>query len=230
MGNPIRYNDPNGHKYCDSDDPSDCTRLSNSVEHTAIKYRIRFRGNWKLNDQVAVIGAVEKVGTKFASERGIGETSSDAFREVYGRVTMQWEGSAGKCGNTTGVSNGGCTDGAHQIRFWSLSGHGQNDINRMIKNVVHELGHAYDWTHYDPSTKTRASDYISSDFTRDALLRPNLKTSEGQRWNWQQSDKNTSNEIFADMFLAWTYGAWNNDPLNIAVVNSAQSWMNGLVP
>jgi hypothetical protein len=135
------------------------------------------------------------------------------------------------CGNDS-VSSGGCTDGAHQIRFWSMSGQGQNDIDRMVKNVVHELGHAFDWTHYDPATKTRASNHMPSGLARDNVLRPNVTTSKGTRWDWQQSADTASNEVFADMFIAWTYGAWNTSTAieNVLAVGNAQTWMNSLAP
>ena len=60
LGNPLRYTDPTGHKYCDSDDPDDCTRLSNSVEHTAIKYRVRFKGNGGKGDKEDFIDAITR--------------------------------------------------------------------------------------------------------------------------------------------------------------------------
>lgn len=184
-----------------------------------------------------MVEAVEKVGMIFASIRGLGESTSQAFKAIYGRMTLQWEGGAGTCGDSTNVTSGGCTDSAQKIRFWSLSGHGQNDVNRMTKNVIHELGHAYDNAlaypepnPQHPGQMRRPDQDMSPDFTRNILLRPNVTTELGQRWDWQQSPDNTSNEIFADMFIAWTYNAWNNDPANATSVGDAQNWMNGLVP
>jgi hypothetical protein len=90
LDNPSRYTDPTGHKYCDSKDEGDCSRYSNSIEHTALKYRIRFKGNWQnhVNQQLAVLAAVEKVGTKFAAERGLNESANAAFGAVYGHVNI----------------------------------------------------------------------------------------------------------------------------------------------
>jgi hypothetical protein len=226
LNNPIQFNDPSGNKYCDSDDSEDCTRHSNSIEDTLRKYRIRLKGdgwNSHVSEQLAVVGALDKVGLKFASERA--GSSSQAFVAVYGHMTLQWEGGVGICGDPNKpVDSGGCTDNSHQIRFWSMSGHGQNDISRMMKNIVHEFGHAYDNILGSPSGD------MSPDFTRNTLLRPNQKTELGTRWGWQQSPDTASNEVFADMFIAWTYNAWNNDPANATTVGDAQNWMNGLVP
>jgi len=197
------------------------------VKKTLKSYGVKLKGRWKLRNAMAVLDGVEAVANRFNQTMNSGPAES--FRAIYDHIDLKWEGSAGTCGNVTNVDSGGCTDGAHQIRFWSLSGHLQNDISRMIKNVVHELGHAFDWTHYDPASKTRASNHMSADFTRDTVLRPNPMA--GRR-DWQQSDENTSSEIFADMFIAWTFNAWNTstDPLNVAAVTDAQTWMNGLVP
>jgi hypothetical protein len=96
--------------------------------------------------------------------------------------------------------------------------------------MVHELGHAYDWTHYDDGTKTRASNYMLGGLTRDNVLRPNMVDGEvvPKYWDWQQSGTNTPNEVFADMFLAWVYDAWNDNPKFWSRVRVAQNWMNGL--
>jgi hypothetical protein len=227
---PVNFNDPSGHKYCDNKGENDCSQYSNSIEHQLRKYRVKLKGNWKdhVNEQLAVLAAVQKVGTKFAAERGLGESASQAFGSVYGHLALKWEGGVGICGDSTKpVNSGGCTDGAHQIRFWSLTGHVQNDMTRMIKNVVHELGHAFDWTTYNSDDLTRASNHIPGGLTRDTVLRPNVPTG---RLDWQQHPGADGAEFFADMFIAWTYNAWNTsiDPLNVAAVGAAQDWMNGL--
>ncbi len=228
--NPVRFNDPMGHKAGNSDSESsdDCvysrSEAASLKADLAQKYKVYLKKDgWDDNNIKAVYDAVELVGSKFASERGLGESDRTAFVAVYDHIEMKWEGGAGMCGDDP-ADSGGCTDGAHQIRFWSLSGHGQSEVSRMAKNVVHELGHAFDWTQGRPSNN------MSPDFTRDTLLRPNLRSSDGQRWEWQQSDRNTDNEIFADIFIAWTYNVWNTDPVNAANIDDAKSWMNGLVP
>ena len=113
------------------------------------------------------------------------------------------------------------------IRFWSLSGHGQGDIFRMVKNVVHELGHAYDNSlgyYNEDQVWIRRSTGMT--FTRD-VLRPNRVNGEisPRHWDWQQSPSNNSNEIYADMFIAWTYNAWNFDINYAQEVSDAQEWM-----
>ena len=227
--NPLRYTDPTGHKVCDVEDGGgSCVDLgivdSMPEVNKALKaYGVKLKGKWKYKYARAVLDGVEAVANAFNRT-----TPVESFTAVFGHIDFRWEGSPGMCGNIP-AGGGGCTDGAHQIRFWSMSGHRLNDINRMIKNVVHELGHAFDWTHYDPVSKTRASNHMSGAFTRNTVLRPNQYAG---RPDWQQSTDNTSSEIFADMFVAWTFNAWNTDTAieNVLAVNSAQTWMNGLVP
>jgi hypothetical protein len=231
----LRYTDPTGHKYCDDHDGGTCTRLSNSIEDTARKYRVRFGGNWKghVHEQLAVLAAIEDVGVAFASTRENGESASEAFGAVYGHVTIGWGGTGATGTECPSVTSGGCTSSSHQINFWSMTGHLQNDMARMIKNVVHELGHAFDnsLTYPDPDTgKSRRPDQdIPGGITRDTVLRPNVPDG---RLDWQQHPGANGPEFFADIFLAWTYNAWNTntDPQNVAALNVAQGFMNGLVP
>ena len=113
-----------------------------------------------------------------------------------------------------------------------MSGQMFNDTARMVKNVVHELGHAFDnsLTYTDPDTgRARRPDQdMPGGLTRNLVLRPNPIPG---RLDWQQNPTNTSNEFFADMFIAWTYDAWNTSTAieNVLAVGVAQNWMNGLV-
>ena len=172
---------------------------------------------------MAVIKAVELVGAQFASDRSKGESDSQAFGAIYGHINFKWEGGAGEYSGIA-TSSGGCTDGAHVIRFWSMSGELYNDINRMVKNVVHEMGHAFDWTTYNSDDLTRASNHLPGGISRDTVLRPNVPTG---RFDWQQHPGADG----ADMFIARIYNAWNTsaDLLNVAAVSTAQGWMNGLI-
>jgi RHS repeat-associated protein len=228
LNNPLRYTDPTGDKYCDSQEEGDCSPYSSSIEHTARKYRIRFKGKWKIKQQLAVLEAAELVGTQFASERGQGESSSAAFGAVYGHVNVTW-GGTGAQGGCAGVTRGGCTTNSHQINFWSMSSYSE------VKNVVHELGHAFDASlGYKPRIDLglQHAEFLN----RNLVLRPNPVCDNC--YDWQQHPPSmdelgkTPGETFADIFIAWTYNAWNTstDPQNVAVVNAAQTWMNNLVP
>ncbi len=106
-----------------------------------------------------------------------------------------------------------------------MTGQMYKDLDRMMKNVVHELGHAY-----DNALGIRSND--SDAFLDRDVMRPNLCD---RCYNWQQhppsmdANGNVSYEKFGDMFIAWTYNAWNLNPDVSKDVGRAQAWMNGLV-
>lgn len=96
-----------------------------------------------------------------------------------------------------------------------MSGDWNNNLSRMIKNVVHEVGHAFYHATGDKA--------LGSSFSRDAL-RPN---NPSNRLDWQQHPVAGGTELFADTFIAWVYDAWNTEPLNTDKVNTARDAMNG---
>jgi len=233
LNNPIRYNDPTGHAVsCDAE--VDCKEvraddklsLSEYVNKKLSKYKVKLSDGFSNTPSIAILSAVVKVGEKFASERGLGELGSTAFRAVLGYINFKFEGAPGVCGKDTGVDSGGCTRGKHDISFWSMTGQLYNDLPRMTKNVVHELGHAY-FNQYSDGGKAVPG------LSRDALIR-NQTYADGERIDWEQhpismnADGNDRpNELFADTFIAWTYGAWNPNPNNPLSVPNAQAAMNG---
>jgi len=174
---------------------------------------------------MAAVTAAILVGGKFASERALGETGGDAFTAIYGHMRFIWGSKDAEpiiCANTTG---GGCTSSATQINFWSMAGdYDEPSLSqpfRMVKNVVHELGHAF----YNFLGRPEG---MPGGTTRETVLRPNPAGPE--RWDWQQSKGTEPSEVFADMMIAWTYNAWNTstDPKNVLAVDNAQNWMNRL--
>lgn len=242
LNNPILYNDPSGHKACEGTDNA-CKGWENVPSTPALAHQIIRRhgvtlsGNWIYKDVMAVAFAVADIGAQFASQRHQNESSADAFQAVYDHVALIWKGSPGKCGNDY-VSSGGCTDGPNQVRFWSLSGQLDTDLVRMVKNVVHEFGHVYnDGHHYGPSTNL---DNGTLRFNRPLFLRPNMADGEisPNHYDWQQhppemdADGWSGGETFADMFVAWTYNAWNTNSAteNVNAVSEAQAFMNNYLP
>ncbi len=260
--NPIEYTDPSGHRACRSDYL--CKRraekqyerwnafvkaredfLKNIVTNVLKalleeQYGVTLSGNWTYENTQAAYNAVTMVGNRFAETRGVGETSGDAFKAVYGNINFTWGGkdAQGQCADPK-IDSGGCTTSAHQINFWSLSGHGGNDQDRMTKNIVHELGHAFNaslgyrvpgglWK--SPSENMPSN--VFYDGVRDDVLRPNVPD---DRLDWQQhppsmdAEGSSRSETFADIFVAWTYDGWNTNSENPAAITDVRNYMNGLV-
>jgi len=94
------------------------------------------------------------------------------------------------------------------------------------------LGHAYDHSLHDgPRSDPAISPFLTQ---RDRILRSNPVCDNC--YDWQQHPPSmdalgfTPGETFADMFIAWTYDAWNTQPENALQVEAAQSWMNNWLP
>jgi RHS repeat-associated protein len=235
---PLNFNDPTGHKFCDSDGDSfdTCKVIETNKRIELSKYGVKLQGGWDDDHIEAVLAGIELVASKFAATRGNGESPYASFRSIFSNgLTFGW-GGIGAVGDCADVTAGGCTSSSRQINFWSMSGDNKDQMYRRIKNVVHELGHAYDNSLYNPNTRKRASDNMPDVFVgnRFLILRPNIDRASGELCNkcfdWQQNRTLSRGETFADMFLAWTYGAWNQDPMNAVLVTDAQTWMNGIVP
>ena len=103
-----------------------------------------------------------------------------------------------------------------------------NNSLEMAANVVHELGHAYNFKVANENNRVALSSSLSIDLVglRDKFLRPNPYNEN----LWQQNagpypDKDTAtSETVADMFLAWVYDSWNQNQVNKNSVDQATAW------
>jgi hypothetical protein len=227
LNNPIRYNDPSGHIICDGIGTNGCDQSGIPATRGQLisvlrSSGVKLKGKWKDNDAYAVYLGVTAVGEKLA--RTLGGSAESAFQKVFkDGINLIWGGGDNPSGQCASVTSGGCTSSASQINFWSMS-------NDMVKNVVHELGHAFYHTVGNP--------LLGNSFSRDALIR-NLSYASGEVLVWEQHpismndpQEDIPTELFADTFIAWTYDTWNPDPSHdIALaVNNAQTAMDNLVP
>jgi len=246
---PVNFNDPSGHDpwWCEGDDL--CmydwfnTHTTTGGDSYFAEYGVELHGEWDAYHKRAVIGAISKIGSKFATERGRGETAAQAFKAIYGYVTITWDKNCyycrtpkqiRECGNNFAGScaaGGGLTTGAHSITFASMTGEGRHDTFRSILNVVHEFGHVYDnLLGFGPRND------MPADFWRNRarILHPNIDRASGKPCDecllWQQNRTPSPTETFADMFIAWTYDVWNTVPDNALIVSQAQDWMNKWMP
>jgi RHS repeat-associated protein len=253
--NPINYVDVSGHDpwWCGGNDA--CmfdwftTNTSSNGDAFIEKYNVTLDGqNWTEEHKRAVIGAVSDVGSKFASEREQGETASEAFKAIFGSMTFTWDDNCYDCRSSDQIANcgnffgegckagGAITRGSHNIVFASMAGDNatSNAMFRSIRNVVHELGHAYDnLLGFGPRNDMEANhSWMIND--RASILSPNVDYATVERcddcFGWQQNRTKSNVETFGDMFVAWTYGTWNTDPVNQLMVSDAQNWMNGWMP
>jgi hypothetical protein len=253
---PINYNDPSGHNAdcgigeygCRAGIYTPPPDQSGSLDRVLASYGITTTGLTR-QERWAILRGARLVGDRLAEARGEGESAVDAFNAVYaGGINFNKGGTnaTGQCASDA-ITSGGCTSGRNQINFWTMSGHNMYgdaasdayDFSRMIKNVVHELGHAFIWA-YEHETGINPLHHMGALTTNRALfLRPNCAFPcsgpnylEPEYYDWQQHPPAmdelglTPSETFGDIFIAWTYGVWNPDPANAQYVTTAQNWMN----
>ncbi|MBS3950325.1 MAG: hypothetical protein KGZ53_06660 [Peptococcaceae bacterium] len=237
LNNPVRYTDPSGHSPRCGPDGIWC---SNDFE---VAHRISFGGTWSEKNKAKVRVAVELVAGRLAFEMGL-DNSAMAFSLIYRAVHFQW-GNCDACNGSGGFAYGyQSRERHHLIAFESITAMSSSHSNafmRGVKNVVHELGHIYNnILGRRPSGDLDREKSTLRD-NRDLFLRPNLDSIGNPCplcLDWQQHPPEYStngrggSETFADMFVAWTFIAWNTSPYiqNVLAVNQAQTWMRRWMP
>jgi hypothetical protein len=243
--NPHRYTDPSGHTSCEGPNGECDIEYSTPTALGQLRARLRsygvkLTGDWRnhVSEQWAVFFGVEAVGWRLAAA-GYGTSATGAFKNVYGAVHFQWgcgDDCRSKDKNGKAYGNEG---GAFAAGWQANNGDGYNLIKiatmlddggiRGMRQMVHELGHIYD---YAKGTSGTMPDDV---YTRDSL-RPNGYWYDGTFYEqddvllWQMHPLSMSNgdsrsETFADIFVAWTLDAWNTNPANADAVQAAQDWM-----
>jgi RHS repeat-associated protein len=234
--NPLRYTDPSGHQICDADGYCGSNPSAEQVLH---QFGVTLSGIWSDRDKLVALNAVTY--TAIALGNAARGTAISTFRSTYGGVnlTMGIQGADDYCTQNMG-SAGGCTSNTHQINFASLqqetiSGGGIVPENIAFmsasNNVVHELGHAFAdrWYqtdgNYDP-TGPLGPGKIDNNLTVDEKgFAPAPEPYSEAIYMWRQHPYDYSaSEIFADMFLGWTYNTWASDS------NGRGDFMNQSMP
>jgi RHS repeat-associated protein len=228
LNNPLRFIDPSGHKPCDSVDAAG--RCIPAIQVPG--FWIQFSGDWSTTLRYVVQNGVEAIGRATAAvlnegihqdnlaARKSGEptrervTAEQAFRRVYGQVAFvvapqctdanphdcvdagAWAWSRIGALGEVWVSENALTDPDYAGRAGTL-------------NTVHEFGHGIDQLGGNVASGDLAAAWNTEhDLTRTA-------GGFSGPFPWQQSTPDTANtasEVFADMFLGWTYNQWQANP------------------
>jgi len=239
--NPLSFTDPSGHVACTDDGYCGYGDYLASLDQQAEDYGATFthtgEKDWTARNKTIALQAIQDVGTallrdycSLLARMGDGcdsYSAVDIFRNVYGTsandpLILQWG-----CSECNG--GGGYTYSTHKIGFASLSeptmGMGGYRTSAMasteaINNVVHELGHAFagrwnlpggGYNNFGPYGTGRIPGNLVSDAGFYLYPKP-----YGASLTWRQHPCSwdspcSSHEVFADMFLGWTYGDWDDD-------------------
>jgi hypothetical protein len=241
FNNPLRYIDPSGHI-------AECTGACDEGYGELTIYRrlalfgVRLKGVWTKNAQIAIYAAVLAVGERFAAALDNGMSASSAFRAGFGigkDDPLELSNDCDYCGH--GVAH---TASSRSIRFNDLNGSNLNDwLLRGVNHVVHELGHAFNASYVNrfgksasPYTQLGRSIGTNENLARDGTVVGNYGfASQSNVYTWQMhgqgGDAGTSNEIYADQFLGWTFNVWEGGPGALTVSASDRAaWMNTRMP
>ena len=204
---PMNYVDPSGHtSMCGASCEEEYEKPQYSLDNVLAKYGVKLKGKWDFRYIAALVLGILAVGNKLGDVSG--KSPSDIFKAIYGKLTFTW----GSCNECNG--SGGYTYGQSDIRFASMSGFNHADwLLRARNNVIHELGHAFNWA-LNQAPELRLTDDMGFD---DLLPRnPDSNSYSGfaspnNQRVWVQNRDTTASEVFADQFLGWVANKWETD-------------------
>jgi hypothetical protein len=233
--NPVNFNDPTGHY--STRGIYDSGESATPMEQILKSYGITVSGG-NTTQAAVVLSAAIQVGSKLDMAMGWVASSASAFRSVFTKgvkfvfdprcdgYRRGTKDDGTKCGGdfeSHGCTAAGGFTSGYTITFASMSGQSSNNIDRMIKNAIHEIGHSYYYRIGGPSI---------TGLSRNALI----ANSPDSNYDWQQHPPSMNEgrqeipgELFADTFIAWTLGGWNTslDQATRVDVSNAQNAMDG---
>ncbi len=239
LGNPIRYNDPSGHRpICD--EPSEC------YHETKSKSLLIFRNDpgqsWTQKETEILNANARAVARALA--RAMNEENwmlwktgdiesyssidaTDAFYKTFGGPIVVRRSSSSDC--NCWAQHMGRQDG-HHPEIWFYSSTSVNDVINHPLLLTREIAHAFDAMH-----GINASSVIPSDLFRpvnsDGIVGTDANGEYygyfGPHYQWQfgKDPNNHAGEEFADMFVGWVYNRWEGS----AMGTQRQEFMNALM-
>jgi hypothetical protein len=214
--NPVRYTDPSGHLVCS--DPNVAEGDCSDEGAGAWRYGVKFEGNWTERNRRAAREALYAVGKKYSEI--LGGDPWDAFGSVFSDgITFAWVDSYEYQGKT--YISGAVTRSSSRIEFASLTVAVGNRTEEVAfisarNNVVHELAHAFAnrWDYEETSGPYATG--IPIKYQNNDGFYPSPPSTER---TWRQhpctytTNPNCGHEVFADQFLGWTFGMWDDSKM-----------------
>lgn len=214
LNNPIRYSDPSGHCAVDEEFRKQCTDAEPIalVNFTAVAGEV-----WTLEEIVAVSqGAMLVANALYEASGGKYGSPSETFLKVQGG-TVTWHKIGKSCADMTEDDSCFAQTQTGTLIWVFTDIYELDDSGNKISKIplpdnsdqwaVHELGHAFE---------SRVNGALGVYHVRNQLP-PEVDNRNGFAGpfpGWQQSkcsDVDCEGEIFADMYIGWTYGQWSNE-------------------
>jgi predicted Zn-dependent protease len=204
-----------------------------SIEEELMMYGVTLTGNmgaWTSTRRETILKAVKVIAERFSGV--IGGSPENAFINIYEYFSIEWCFS--ECSTGFGIVSS--DDLIRFDGFYMRDGMYSTSAEKNVRLVTHELGHLFDRKVCSYNTGAKCN-YIWTDSARYELsvewdkkewfctkewscLSRNGYDIEGQGifwgfkggWSdWQFGATDDPGEVWADMFLGWTYNAWNKD-------------------
>ncbi len=216
MNNPLRYIDLTGHKYCDNQQPDDCTRFSQSYEHTTIKLRIRFKGNGGKGDKEAFVNAMSQEADRMYDAYCQNQPScefaspADLYVATHGTTVITFSSSSLEkfCERNTNAGEEGIICGSNST----------GKITSIL--AAHELGH---WFNHLVNKNGYPLDDPYHDLANERRNNPEFpKIDQAITKGYGDANCCDNNEDFANMYSMWVFDQWP-DP---AVDTQRRNFMN----
>jgi len=154
-------------------------------------------------------------------------TPDEAFNQTFGGPIVARR-SAEEC--RCWAEHRGRVDGEH-FEIWFYSTTSPTDITSHPNLFVHEVGHAFDASIGLDATSVIPANLLRP-FDSDGIVGMEADGLHyygyyGPHYSWQfgRSANNRQGEEFADMFVAWVYGRWEESATGVAKRNFMNSLM-----
>jgi len=234
LNNPLKYTDPSGHVPC-SDIYEFCGtmvfdgQITTSILRRALRrYDVHLttdgESQWRFANVHAVYFAITIIANKFSEETGNSPTQS--FKDVFGSMEIRM------CKSGCVDSGFGWAKGDHLILFDGFYG----SMEKNIRLVTHEFGHIFDRAVCGSRGSSGACPNIFAglgargDLSRSwgfcsvfssACLGRTGYEDQGFAGGWEDwqfganlaDGTGSSGEVWADMFLGWTFDSWDSTNL-----------------
>ncbi len=210
---PVKYSDPSGHGYCDSQNSvEEGTDCKDTMEDFFSAYGITLVGGWTNADKNTILRELGRLNAALAPFI-VGDPTA-AFQLIFGEITLSLSdsGGVGCDASSSTIVCGAGTAG-------SLSHHDNHGL------FIHELGHRFNasianngrLTPYNMLKNSQLSDSQGRGITYDPATGEYIRTSLGYRldtdgdvYPYRQNPYTlTPNEDFADMFMNWAFDSFD---------------------